>query len=633
MKRVAVFSWELARAPHLGAMLDARVVPFPPAPWGIDAVAMRAAAPSRIAAAFAKRHRLPLLHLREAWFRAAEAGDPTLAMLVDPVGDPLAPNASALREALSSAKLDEARGLAALDAARAVMPERDDAPITLVVREAGDDIAARVAAVQSELGAAALVLDDPYGPKLPPLPTGLRAAVGDVASLLARAHRVDVTASPIGLDALIAGAEVVTYGEPIYAGWGLTEDRRLISRPRTLPLAALFAGILDALRCVDPETGGACTPERLIEHLALQREAGPAHLPRVRGVTCVGFSSWKRSFLPSFVRAPGREVRFVDDAKQIPRMGDGEAVVAWGARPDSAIEHATEASGAALWRMEDGFLRSVGLGSDLNAPASLALDPEGIYYDPSRPSALETILATMQLGDAERARAKALRERIVAAKISKYNVGVKRSVGPEPGDARRVVLAIGQVEDDASIQLGCVDVRRNEDLLRAARLARPHAYLMYKPHPDVVSGNRVDDLPLHVARQLCDEVIVDAPLADCLEATQEVHTMTSLVGFESLLRGLEVHAYGQPFYSGWGLTIDRHPHPRRTRRLTLDELVAATLIRYPTYVHPVSRAYTTPERIVDYLVDARRPQGLRRSALARQLLRGRNYLKEIIRVP
>ena len=45
-----------------------------------------------------------------------------------------------------------------------------------------------------------------------------------------------------------------------------------------------------------------------------------------------------------------------------------------------------------LARMEDGFIRSVGLGSDFNWPYFLAVDRKGIYYDPSRPSELEDIL-------------------------------------------------------------------------------------------------------------------------------------------------------------------------------------------------------------------------------------------------
>jgi capsular polysaccharide export protein len=64
--------------------------------------------------------------------------------------------------------------------------------------------------------------------------------------------------------------------------------------------------------------------------------------------------------------------------------------------------------------------------------------------------------------------------------------------------------------------------------------------------------------------------------------------MTSLVGFEALIRGKKVITYGMPFYAGWGLTIDRQKCERRTRRCTLDELVATSFILYPLYLHPKS---------------------------------------------
>jgi len=80
-----------------------------------------------------------------------------------------------------------------------------------------------------------------------------------------------------------------------------------------------------------------------------------------------------------------------------------------------------------------------------------------------------------------------------------------------------------------------------------------------------------------------------------LDRVDAVHVLTSLAGFEALLRGLEVWCHGLPFYAGWGLTHDVLSTPRRTRRLTLDELVAGALIAYPTYVHPGSGRFTTAE--------------------------------------
>jgi capsular polysaccharide export protein len=90
-----------------------------------------------------------------------------------------------------------------------------------------------------------------------------------------------------------------------------------------------------------------------------------------------------------------------------------------------------------------------------------------------------------------------------------------------------------------------------------------------------------------------------------LEEVDEVHTLTSLAGFEALLRGKRVVTFGQPFYSGWGLTEDHVSFPRRTRTLTLDELVAGVLLLYPVYLSRQTGRFTTPERALQELLDWR----------------------------
>jgi capsular polysaccharide export protein len=254
-----------------------------------------------------------------------------------------------------------------------------------------------------------------------------------------------------------------------------------------------------------------------------------------------------------------------------------------------------------IWRMEDGFLRSVGLGSDFSVPASLVLDKQGIYFDPARPSDLETILETAAFTPEELQRAAALRETIVRSALSKYNFAPASEPLVRPS-RKRVILVPGQVEDDASIRLGCVDVRTNESLLREVRRQNPDAHVIFKPHPDLLSGNRKTGvLSVERARELCDQLILDAPLPACLAIADEVHTMTSLVGFEALLRKLTVNTYGRPFYAGWGMTVDRHPVERRTRRLDLEMLVAGTLIRYPLYMSRKTARLTTPEVVIEEL--------------------------------
>ena len=62
------------------------------------------------------------------------------------------------------------------------------------------------------------------------------------------------------------------------------------------------------------------------------------------------------------------------------------AVLGWGLKP-SAQRAARLAArrGLPLWRCEDGFVRSLGLGAD-GPPLSLVLDDHGIYYDARRAS-------------------------------------------------------------------------------------------------------------------------------------------------------------------------------------------------------------------------------------------------------
>lgn len=171
-----------------------------------------------------------------------------------------------------------------------------------------------------------------------------------------------------------------------------------------------------------------------------------------------------------------------------------------------------------------------------------------------------------------------------------------------------MVLVPGQVEDDASIRFGCDTehgVHTNLGLLQAARAQFPDAFIVFKPHPDVMSGNRAGRVALTVARQWADHVEAQASVVSCIEACDVVVTMTSLTGFDALLRGRQVVVHGRPFYAGWGLTQDVLPVPRRERSLTLDELVAGALLHYPLYWDPLLKGYTTCEAVLRQLLAQR----------------------------
>nr|WP_255428343.1 beta-3-deoxy-D-manno-oct-2-ulosonic acid transferase [Ramlibacter cellulosilyticus] len=314
-------------------------------------------------------------------------------------------------------------------------------------------------------------------------------------------------------------------------------------------------------------------------------------------LAALGFSLRKRPLLRQFT---GRDdIRFLASAARLPQEG---TLLAWGSTVLADVP-----AGLRIVRVEDGFLRSVGLGADLTRPSSWVFDDTGIYYDATRPSALESLLQRGERSPAERARARALREAVVAAGLTKYNLPERRWHRPR-GD-RRVVLACGQVESDASLRLGGTTVRSNLALVKAVRRACPDAWLVYKPHPDVVAGLRArGENEAQVARH-CDEVVSEASVPALVEEVDEVHVMTSLLGFEALLRGKPVVCHGSPFYAGWGLAREVQQHPRRAGPLSLDSLVHAALVEYPVYWSREAGRRCSPEEAVQELLAlrARRP--------------------------
>ncbi len=72
---------------------------------------------------------------------------------------------------------------------------------------------------------------------------------------------------------------------------------------------------------------------------------------------------------------------------------------------------------------------------------------------------------------------------------------------------RRCILVPGQVEDDLSIRFGAGEVRTNLGLLARVRAANPDAFIIYKPHPDVVAGHRIGAVPDSDARRFADLVV------------------------------------------------------------------------------------------------------------------------------
>ncbi|MBQ8820203.1 capsular polysaccharide biosynthesis protein [Campylobacter sp.] len=409
-------------------------------------------------------------------------------------------------------------------------------------------------------------------------------------SLLKHINKVYTKTSGMGFEALMCGCECVCFGMPFYAGWGLSDDRvqAPLRRNRTLSIEELFAGayILYA-KYIDAYTGQNTTLKRVLPQINTLKNARLNECKKQKFL--FGFSVWKRKFMKPFL---GENLNYISVFSKNPLksalkagLDTNSLVYIWGKKEYLELQKWCDENSVNIIRVEDGFIRSVGLGSDLTRPYSLVFDDVGIYFDTTSPSRLENILNYHKFSSSELEAAKKLKDILIDSKISKYNDDKDGIISSKNG--KKIALVIGQVEDDASVRIGA-DGMKNIELLEQARLNSPNSHIIYKPHPDVVSGNRIGLVDIDQALKYCDEVLEGVSMPTLLDLADEIHTMTSTSGLEAILRGKRVICYGRPFWAGWGLSDDKKPQPRRYRSLSSDELVAGAYLLYPKYVHPIN---------------------------------------------
>ena len=406
--------------------------------------------------------------------------------------------------------------------------------------------------------------------------------------LLEGAIAVYTVSSGMGFEAILAGHKPRVFGQPFYAGWGLTQDEvPVVRRQRNLTRAQLCAAAMILYpKWYDPYRDRLCPLEDVIATLDAQASAWRDDQ---KGWVASGMRLWKRAPMQK-VFGGVKRMRFREDLTE----ATAQRKMTWASKADPATPDVV--------RVEDGFLRSRGLGAELVPPLSLVLDDIGIYYDPSQPSRLEALIQKRTTMRPDQVlRAERLQKQILASGVSKYNLDGARPNLPEG----QRVLVVGQVEDDASIRLGAGTIRTNRALLEAARTAEPDACLIYKPHPDVEAGLRDGAFD---ASGIADVVAADAKIDLLLDEIDTLWTMTSLTGFEALMRGVCVVTTGAPFYAGWGLTDDRGDIPaRRSQKVPLPGLIHATLIDYPRYFDPQTGMACPPEVIVERLASGALP--------------------------
>lgn len=270
----------------------------------------------------------------------------------------------------------------------------------------------------------------------------------------------------------------------------------------------------------------------------------------------------------------------------------------WGRKRSGqkAVELARKC-GTSFVLLEDGFIRSLGLGVDSSPSFSIVEDDVGIYYDATAPSRLENILNTYDFALDETLMRTACEAMALIRKhrISKYNNAYGVPDGYFGDDTKRVLI-VAQTAGDASLHYGMGDLFSTDEMIDAAIVENPGAEVWLKIHPDVLSSKKVSDIDIESARTKCRIIEDNFNPISLLEYFDTVYTKTSQMGFEALIMGKKCVCFGIPFYAGWGITDDRVTCERRKRRLTVEEVFAAAYILYTRYHNPYTNS---PSDILD----------------------------------
>ncbi|MFJ7356008.1 capsular polysaccharide biosynthesis protein [Phyllobacterium sp. NPDC097923] len=444
-------------------------------------------------------------------------------------------------------------------------------------------------------------------------------------ALLDVVDEVWTVSSQFGFDALLRSIPVTTFGVPFYAGWGLTRDwadgpianAALNRRTHRVTLDAFVAAtLLQYALYVDPVTRRQTTAENAIDRLVAWRHHA---LERRGNYLCAGFSRHKRPTIRRLLQGPWSSVSFCGEVPTKKQLAQADCLVRWGQNADEPHRGNAFSAPLPVLRIEDGFIRSAGLGANLTPASSLCIDREALYYDAARESGLERLLRTASFDPPLLARAARLRQRMIQYGISKYNLDATASPDYRTLAAgRRIVTIAGQVPDDASLRLGLTGGISNLQLLQMVRTRRPDAFVVYKEHPDLLAGKRQSLADAAALDTLADLVAGNVALDTLLDASDEVHVATSQLGFEALVRQRPVWCYGLPFYAGWGLTHDAVTPLRPRRTLSLDALMAGVLILYPRYLSGNTGLPCEVEDVIDEIHATRHNKtGLLRRSLRR----------------
>ena len=292
-----------------------------------------------------------------------------------------------------------------------------------------------------------------------------------------------------------------------------------------------------------------------------------------------------------------------------------DMAIQWGITDNNnkaAVSKLMKVFGKKPFIIEDGFIRSVGIGLSNEPALSITLCGDTTaYYDSYNVSSFEEILNSNRVfTDSELYHSKKAINLIVENHISKYNDSPYLPVSIGRDNVQKV-LVIDQRYGDESVVRAKADENDFQKMLIDAITDNPNADIIIKRHPDAVKGGKGSyfiDSRIEFTRNVKNVFLIDYDIHphQLLELVDKVYVCSSGLGFEALLYGKEVICYGVPFYSNWGVTTDRKIESRRQKQRTVEEIFYVSYIECSRYYSPELERVCNIEDCIKYIVDHRR---------------------------
>lgn len=260
--------------------------------------------------------------------------------------------------------------------------------------------------------------------------------------------------------------------------------------------------------------------------------------------------------------------------------------------------------------LEDGFIRSIGIGLSGQPTLSIVFSKNSSYYDATKSTSFEQFLnSDFELNDTKKTEVFNSINSIVKNKISKYNHVPSRAyhIG-RPGFKK--LLLIDQRFGDSSVTLGNGSPEIFDNMLTDAINNYADYDIIIKQHPDSISGLKssfFNNEKLSFVSKVDNVFVIDFEMNpyDLLNQVDEVFVCSSGMGFEALLAGKKVTCYGTPWYANWGVTIDKQTCVRRNKKRSLEDLFYVAYMKFARYYLPTEDRLCTVEEIVDYITTHR----------------------------